>query len=78
MVSSLPSLAERWLLPKLIEFREATGASVEIRVESDPVQIAKDGIDIRLTNKSKFYSDLVETRLYDEVAVAVCSPEFWG
>jgi len=78
VVSSLPSLAERWLLPKLIRFRETTGATVEVRVEADPVQIARDGIDIRLTNKSRYYTDLVETRLYDEVAVAVCSPEFWA
>ncbi|MFA3917828.1 LysR substrate-binding domain-containing protein [Ruegeria sp. 2012CJ15-1] len=77
VVSALPSIADRWLLPRLIAFRQSTGASVEIRVESDPVHITRDGIDIRITNKSKYYTDLVETKLYDEVAVAVCAPDFW-
>lgn len=78
VISVMPSLSEPWLLPKVMAFREKTGASVHLRVDADPVNFAREGIDLRITyGSSSLYAGYREIRLFSGVAVPVCSPDFW-
>jgi len=50
-VSVLPALAERWLAPRLANWPTA----LRIRVDDDPVELAREGIDVRVTYGDHFY-----------------------
>jgi LysR family glycine cleavage system transcriptional activator len=68
VVSVLPVLAE-WLVGRL------TGVSgLEIRVEEDPVVLARDGVDLRLTYGAHLYPDHRVEVLFRDVLVAVAAP----
>ena len=77
VISVLPSLSELWLLPKITKFKAQTGVSLDIRVEADPIDFARDAVDIRFTYGSKFYSDFKEVKLFSDVAIPVCAPSLW-
>ncbi|MEX0286485.1 MAG: LysR family transcriptional regulator [Paracoccaceae bacterium] len=77
VVSVLPALSELWFLDKALAFRAETGIALDIRVQDDPVDFERDAIDVRLTYGSAIYAGHVETPLFSDVAVPVCSPAFW-
>jgi len=78
-VSVLPSLAERWLAPRLAPKLEAlAGGGLYIRVEDDPVDLARDGIDLRLTYGAHFYPGAASVVLYQEQMAAVIAPTHSG
>lgn len=77
VVSVLPSLSELWFLPKLEEISQALDLSLDVRVESDPVDFIKSGIDLRLTYSARYYNEFFHVELYSDVAVPCCTPAFW-
>ncbi len=78
-VSVLPSLAERWLAPRLGPKLDAlAGGGLHIRVEDDPVDLARDGIDLRLTYGAHFYPGAASVVLYQEQMAAVIAPTHAG
>ncbi|WP_323037747.1 LysR substrate-binding domain-containing protein [Pararhodobacter sp.] len=71
LVSVLPSLAELWLIPNLRDF--AGRAQLDIRIEDDPVDLARDGVDVRLTYGAQYYPDHVVEPLFVDRLVAVAA-----
>ena len=68
-VSVLPALAERWLAPRVASW----SAPLRIRVEDDPVELARDGVDVRVTYGDHFYPAHHATVLMHESIVPVAS-----
>lgn len=71
-LSVLPSLAELWLIPALAGF--AGRARLDLRVEDDPVHLAREGIDMRLTYGAHYYPDHLIDRLFSDVLGAWAAP----
>ena len=78
LVVSVPfSLADIWLAPKLAQFFEIfPHMAIDIRVEDDPVDMVRQGIDLRVSYGDYHYPDLNITRLFHDEVVPVCTPEF--
>ena len=74
VISCLPSLAEHWLVPALRGF--PAGGGLEIRVEDDPVSLARDGADLRLAYGATLYPDHRIEPLFADSFVPVCAPDF--
>jgi LysR family glycine cleavage system transcriptional activator len=76
-VSVPPSLAERWLAPRLRGFTRAhPDISVEIRVEDDPVDLVAEGLDLRVCYGARLYPDMEVTALFQDRVAPLASPEF--
>lgn len=69
VVSVQASLAELWLMPRLAGFAGA----LDIRVEDDPVVLARDGVDLRLTYGAHYYPDHRVVPLFSDVLVPVAA-----
>lgn len=74
VVSVLPSLADLWLLPGLRGFDGR--ARLDLRVEDDPVDMAREGIDLRLTYGAQYYPDHLVEVLFADRLIAVAAPDF--
>jgi LysR family glycine cleavage system transcriptional activator len=77
VISVLPVLSELWLLPNVLTFRERTGVSLDIRVQDDPIDFEREGVDLRLTYGATSYADYRQIPLFSDVAITVCAPSFW-
>jgi LysR family glycine cleavage system transcriptional activator len=79
LVVSVPfSLAELWLAPRLAVLIEAfPHMAIDVRVEDDPVDIARQNIDLRISYGDYHYPGLKLVRLVHDDVLPVCSPEFW-
>ena len=77
VISILPALAERWLVSRLEKFRQVCQASVEIRVESDPVDLVRENVDLRITYDTTFYEGYQSLPILSTAAIPVCSIRFW-
>jgi DNA-binding transcriptional LysR family regulator len=78
-VSCEPSLAMRWLMPRLGAFREAhPELNVELRMAGGPVDLLSEGCDIAIRRRDFGVSgDYVQTLLWSEVAGPVCDADCW-
>ena len=72
VVSVVPSLAELWLLPALQSFGDR--ATLDILPQEDPVDLSRDGIDLRLTYGAQYYPDHVIDHLFVDHLIAVAAP----
>lgn len=70
-VSVLPALAERWLAPRVASW----AAPLRIRVEDDPVELVRDGVDVRVTYGDHFYPGHHSIVLMHESIVPVISTQ---
>lgn len=77
VISVLPSLSDLWLLPRISSFRNESGVALDIRVQEDPIDFEREAIDLRITYGPTFYEGYRQLPLYSDVAVPVCSPQFW-
>lgn len=73
VVSCVPTVAESWLIPRLAGFGAAQG--IELRVEEDPVNLARTGVDLRIAYGSFLYPDHRCEPLFRDRIVAVARPE---
>lgn len=80
LVVSVPfSLAEPWLAPKLSALQEAyPHLAIDIRVEDDPVDLARHDIDIRVSYGDYHYPGLEAIHLVRDEVIPVCTPTFWS
>ena len=77
VVSVVPSLAERWLAPKLADFaRTDAGTGMEIRIEDDPIDISHNRIDLRITYCRHHYPDFRATELFADEVTPIHAPDF--
>jgi len=78
-VSCEPSLAMRWLMPRLGDFREANpDLNIDLRLAGGPVDLLADGCDVAIRRADYGISEhYITTRLWPEYAGPVCDPECW-
>jgi LysR family glycine cleavage system transcriptional activator len=75
-ISSLPTLASYWLMPRLAEFQaEYPQFQVKVRSLDDAAKIDPENIDIILHYGGDHWPRAVSHQLIKEQVVAVCSPE---
>jgi LysR family glycine cleavage system transcriptional activator len=79
LIISVPfSLAEVWLAPKLAVLLESyPQLSVDVRVEDDPVDLARHDVDIRVSYGDYHYPSLDAIPLVHDQVVPLCAPELW-
>jgi LysR family glycine cleavage system transcriptional activator len=77
VISVLPALSELWLLPKALNFQDQSGASLDIRVQEDPIDFEREAVDMRFTYESTLYAEYRQIALFSDVAIPVCAPSFW-
>lgn len=77
VVSAPQSVAETWLAAKLKTISE-TGqhAPFDIRIEEDPINFARDNIDLRIFYGHDLYGDYRVEPLFSDHLIAVASPDF--
>jgi LysR family transcriptional regulator, glycine cleavage system transcriptional activator len=79
VVSVVPSLAECWFMPKFESFcASEPHVKIHMRVEDDPVDFARDEIDLRLSYGTTLYPDLKTFVLFQDEVLPLCAPSFLG
>lgn len=77
VISCVPSMAERWLVPRLAAHRlRAPNFRFELRSEEDLVDFSRHEIDLRLSYGLNHYPDLVTIPLMQDEVVPMCSPDY--
>lgn len=77
VVSTLPSVAERWMRPKLALYCAGKpNFRFELRSEEDMVDFARNDIDIRLSYGINLYPEMVTLRLLQDEVRPMCSPAY--
>ncbi|TPK91850.1 LysR substrate-binding domain-containing protein [Mesorhizobium sp. B2-4-17] len=79
LVVSVPySLAELWLAPRLAALLEAfPHMAIDVRAEDDPVDLTRQGVDLRISYGDYHYPGLRMVRLVHDDVLPVCAPGFW-
>jgi len=79
LIVSVPfSLAECWLAPKLAKLVEFyPQLSVDIRVEDDPVDLARYDVDLRVSYGNYHYPACEAIPLFHDEVLPVCAPDLW-
>ncbi|WP_054310233.1 LysR substrate-binding domain-containing protein [Mesorhizobium sp. 1M-11] len=76
VVSAPSSLAENWLAPRLSALLDSyPRIAIDIRVEEDPIDVMRQGVDVRISYGDYHYPELVKVRLLHDEVLPVCSPE---
>ncbi len=79
VVSTAPSFASKWLVPRLGEFQEKfPEIDVWVTAALELADFAKDGIDVAIRYGSGDYPNLIVERLFAEKVIPVCSPKLVG
>lgn len=79
VVSVLPSLAHRWFHRRLAEFLLTDEqVRIDLRVEDDPVDFARQDIDLRICYGAHLYPDLAVVPLLHDEVVPLCTSSFWN
>ena len=75
-VTVSPSLAAKWLVPRLDRFLDSSpGADVRIDVSSEPLDFDREDIDVAIRFGDGNYPGLVVEKLFHDTLFPVCSPE---
>ena len=72
VVSALPSLADLWLIPLLRDYEGR--ADLDLRIDDDPLDLAREGIDLRLTYGAQYYPDHIVEPLFADHLICVAAP----
>jgi LysR family glycine cleavage system transcriptional activator len=74
-ISSAPSFAAKWLVPRLDRFRAAhPGIELRIDASDELIDFARDGVDLGLRFGAGDYPGLRTVRLFGEETFPVCAP----
>lgn len=77
VISTISSVAERWLETKLAQFALVNpDLRFELRVESDPVDFARHNIDLRICYGAGHYPDMNVVELVHDEVLPLCSPAY--
>jgi LysR family glycine cleavage system transcriptional activator len=75
-VTASPSIAAKWLVPRLDRFLESMpGADVRVDVSSEPLDFDRDDVDVAIRFGEGIYPGLQVEKLFHEMVFPVCSPE---
>lgn len=77
VISALPSVAERWMEPRLAVYaRENPNFRFELRSEDDMVDFARNEIDLRLSYGINLYPEMATIPITRDEVLPVCSPAY--
>ena len=77
VISSLTSVAERWLEPRLVAFAlQHSSIRFDLRIEDDPVDFARHEIDLRISYGTNLYPEMVTTHLLQDEVIPICSSAY--
>lgn len=77
VVSTLQSLADKWVAPAVARFHQTNpDVGIAVLIESDPVDFARQRIDLRLTYGSQHYSNMSVTPIFRETVMPLCAPKY--
>jgi LysR family transcriptional regulator, glycine cleavage system transcriptional activator len=77
VISAIESVAEKWLLPRLIDYARAKpDFRFDLRVEPDPIDFARHNIDLRLCYGTGHYPDHHTQVLLKDSVQPMCSPGY--
>lgn len=72
-VSTLPSVAVKWLAPRVARFLDAQpDLHIALRVDADPIDFTRDDVDLRLSYGSQHYPELVVEELVTDRVLPLC------
>ncbi len=75
-VTASPSIAAKWLVPRLDRFLESMpGADVRIDVSSEPLDFEREDIDLAIRFGEGIYPGLQVEKLFHDTLFPVCSPD---
>lgn len=75
-VTASPSIAAKWLVPRLDRFLESSpGADVRIDVSSEPLDFEREDVDVAIRFGEGIYPGLTVDKLFQDTVFPVCSPE---
>jgi len=75
-VTASPSIAAKWLVPRLDRFLETVpGADVRIDVSSSVLDFERDEVDVAIRFGDGNYPGLAVDKLFQDTVFPVCSPE---
>ena len=75
-VAITPSLAARWLVPRLHHFYEPhPGITMQLTTRSDLFDLRAEGFDAAISTPSNVWPGMATDRLFDTSLVVVCTPE---
>lgn len=76
-VRTLPSIASRWLMPRVKQFREfAPELSFRVEAEIALPDFLNDGVDVAITYGRSDHPEWDQTFLFNDAIFPVCSPSF--
>lgn len=74
-LSTLPSFAARWLLPRIARFFKAhPDIDLEIRSSNGLVDFRRDNVDVAIRHGLGHWSGVIAEHLLDDASFPVCSP----
>ena len=77
VISTISSVAERWLETKLARFALINpNLRFDLRVESDPVDFARNNIDLRICYGAGHYPGMTILKLVHDEVLPLCSPAY--
>ena len=75
-VTASPSIAAKWLVPRLDRFLESMpGADVRIDVSAAPLDFDREDVDVAIRFGEGIYPGLVVEKLFHDTLFPVCSPD---
>ncbi len=77
VLSTIQSLSVQWVAPALARFRERfPDTGVELKIEADPVDLARSQVDVRLTYENHLYPQMSAMPMFSDVTYPMCSERF--
>ncbi|WP_028022914.1 LysR family transcriptional regulator [Enterovibrio calviensis] len=77
-VSCEPTLTMRWLMPRLSDFHQLSGADVRLSTAGGPVTLGTSGLSLAIRRDDfELVHDYHKTMLVEEWVGPVCSPAYW-
>ena len=77
VVSGLPSLAECWFMDRFAAFWQLEPKiKIHLRVEDDPIDLARHDIDLRIGYGTSLYSEFKTVTLFQDHVLLLCAPSF--
>jgi LysR family glycine cleavage system transcriptional activator len=78
-LSTLPSFAARWLLPRITRFTKAhPDIDLEIRTNNSLVDFRREDVDVAIRHGLGQWPGLIVEHLLDDITFPVCSPRLNG
>lgn len=77
-VTTIPSLATYWLVPRVAGFQAQHGTAVAIDTSTQIRPLSAQGYDVAIRHGRGEWPGCVAEKLFDEHLVAVCSPSYRG